>query len=398
VASVAALTDLTVSDLWKEVKDEATLWGDISRESLRAVKCLLEHRMEDELTHYLKAASYHRSSYRRGYRNGSYVRRLTTTWGTLPLTVPRARVHGFTPSVLPRYQRRTDRVNTLVRSVFLGGVSTRQVGPLLAELLEDRLSATTVSAITRTLDQAVAAFHRRPLSDEWVYLFLDAVSLRTKTPDGTRRRVALVAYGLRADGRRELLDFRLVRREGHSTWDAFLLTLAARGLAGSQLRLITTDGHRGLHAALDYIYPDVPRQACWVHVLRNVSNRLRVRDRDECLRMARRIYQARSRPAAERALQRWRQAWERTAPSAVATLLRDWDALLKFLDVPEADWRKVRTTNAIERVFREIRRRTRPMTCFTNTASCERIIFAIIRALNERYAYRYGSCETTQKS
>jgi len=124
VASVPALTDLTVADLWKGVKDEDTLWGDISRESLRAVKCLLEHRMEDELTHYLKAASYTRSSYRRGYRNGSYVRRLTTTWGTLPLTVPRARVHGFTPSVLPRYQRRTDRVNTLVRSVFLGGVST----------------------------------------------------------------------------------------------------------------------------------------------------------------------------------------------------------------------------------------------------------------------------------
>ena len=97
-------------------------------------------------------------------------------------------------------------------------------------------------------------------------------------------------------------------------------------------------------------------------------------------------------------MQRWREAWKRTAPNAVATLLRDWDALLNFLDVPEADWRKVRTTNAIERTFREIRRRTRPMTCFTNTASCERIIFAIIRALNDRYAYRHGSCETTQKT
>ena len=233
MASVPALTDLTVSDLWKEVKDEATLWGDISRESLRAVKCLLEHRMEDELTHYLKAASYNRSPYRRGYRNGAYIRRLTTTWGTFPLTIPRARVHGFTPSVLPRYQRRTDRVNHLVRSVFLGGVSTRQVGPLLADLLEDRLSATTVSAITRTFDQAVAAFHHRPLADEWIYLFLDAVSLRTKTPDGTRRRVALVAYGMTPDGRRQLLDFRLVRTEGLSTWETFLLTLAARGLTGT---------------------------------------------------------------------------------------------------------------------------------------------------------------------
>lgn len=388
MASVAALTELTVSHLWKEVKNEDTLWGDVSRQTLRTVKLLLENRMDDELMTHLKAGRYARSPFRRGYRNGSYVRRLTTTWGTLPLDVPRARCHGFTPSVLQRYQRRTARVNQLVRDVFLGGISTRQVGPVLAQLLEDTVSPTTVSAITRHLDQAVAAFHRRPLADTWDYLFLDAVSLRARTPDGTRRRVALVAYGLTATGRRELLDFRLVPREGHSRWEAFLVSLAARGLVGRQLRLITTDGHRGLHLALEYVYPTVPRQACWVHVLRNVSNRLRVRDRAECLRLARRIYQARSRVAAERALLRWRTAWEPIAPQAVATLLRDWEALLSFFQVPADDWRRVRTTNAIERVFREIRRRTRPMTCFTNTASCDRIIYAIVYALNLRYATR----------
>ena len=155
MASVPALTELTVADLWKEVKNEATVWGDISRETLRTVKLLLEDRMEDELAEYLKVRTYVRSRFRRGYRTGSYVRRLTTPWGTMPLNVPRARTHGFTPSVLPRYQRRTASVNSLVRSVFLGGVSTRQVGPLLAELLEAHISPTTVSAITRTLDHAV---------------------------------------------------------------------------------------------------------------------------------------------------------------------------------------------------------------------------------------------------
>ena len=399
MASVTALTDLTLADLWREVKDPEALWGDVSRQTLRAVKLLLENRMQEELADYLKAGCYVRASYRRGYRNGTYCRRLTTTWGTIPnLEIPRSRERGFAPSVLHRYQRRTAQVNALIRRVFLGGLSTRQVGPVLAELLHDTVSPTTVSSVTQALDQAVQAFHRRPLPDHYHYLFLDAVSLRVKTPDGTKRRVALVAYGLTATGQRELLDYRLVQREGHSTWEAFLVQLACRGLVGAALRLITTDGHRGLHTALTLVYPHTPRQACWVHVLRNVANRLRVRDRAACLHMARRIYQARHRHAAERALRRWVAAWRPTAPKAVATLLRDWEALLAFYAVPSTDWQRVRTTNAIERAFREIRRRTRPMTCFTNLASCDRIIYAVIHALNLRRAGRPLSWETTQKS
>jgi len=234
MASVPALTDLTVVDLWREVKDPATLWGDVSQHTLHTVKRLLENRMHDEVAHYLKAGRYARASYRRGYRNGFYKRRLTTSWGTISdLEIPRARTAGFQPSVLDRYQRRTREVNALIRRVFLGGLSTRQVGPVLAHLLQDTVSPTTVSAITQTLDQAVAAFHRRPLPDHFHYLFLDAVSLRVKTPDGTKRRLALVAYGRTAHGHRELLDYRLVRQEGHSHWEAFLVNLAARGLAGA---------------------------------------------------------------------------------------------------------------------------------------------------------------------
>ncbi len=248
------------------------------------------------------------------------------------------------------------------------------------------------------LDQAVAAFHTRPLSDHYQYLFLDAVSLRVKTPDGTKRRLALVAYGITPAGQRELIDYRLVRQEGLSHWEAFLMNLACRGVTGAQLRLITTDGHRGLHAALALVYPQVPRQACWVHVLRNVAQHLRVRDRERCLHLARLIYHARSRAAAESALQQWVRAWRRSAPKAVACLLRDWEALLAFYHTPQRDWRRVRTTNAIERVFREIRRRTRPMTCFTNIASCERIVFAITNATNTRWEGRLLQGDFTQKS
>jgi transposase-like protein len=399
VASVPALTDLTVADLWGEVKDPERLWGDVSQHTLRTVKLLLENRMHDELVDYLNAGRFVRHPHRRGYRNGVYRRRLVTTWGTIPdLHIPRSRATGFRPSVLAHYQQRAPQVDALIRSVFLGGLSTRQVGPLLAPLLQDTVSPTTVSKVTQTLDRAVTAFHTRPLQDRYQYLLLDAVSLRVKTPDGHKRRLALVAYGLTPKGPRELIDYRLVRQEGQGTWEAFLANLACRGLTGAQLRLITTDGHAGLHAALALVYPHVPRQACWVHVLRNVAQRLRVRDRDACLRLARRIYHARTRTAAERALHQWRDAWQRTAPNAVATLLRDWEALLAFHAVPERDWRRVRSTNAIERAFREIRRRTRPMTCFTNLASCDRIIFAVVHAFNLRQQGRPLSWETTQNS
>ncbi len=399
MASVRPLTDLTLRDLWREVKDPATLWGDISHETTRAVKNLLENRMHDELADYLRAARYIRRPGRRGYRNGHYYRRLTPTYGTISdLEIPRSRDGGFRPSVVDRYQQRMPQVNELIRKVFLGGVSTRQVGAVLASVLGETVSASTVSAVTKTLDRAVAAFHHRPLPDASRYLFLDAISLRVKTPDGTRRRLVLVAYGITTTGQRELLDYRLVRQENQGTWEAFLTTLACRGLTGQQLQLITTDGHRGLHAALDLVYPHVPRQACWVHVLRNVAQHLRVRDRERCLHLARRIYQARDRAAAERALQQWVRAWRRVAPKAVACMLRDWEALLAFFQTPGRDWRRVRTTNAIERVFREIRRRTRPMTCFTNTASCERIVFAITRATNKRWEGRLLWRDFTQNS
>ena len=399
MASVAALTDLTVADLWRGVKDPDTLWGDVSQRTVRTVKLLLENRLHDELVDYLNAGRYVRNPRRCGHRNGVYRRRLVTTWGTIPdLHIPRARTPGFRPSVLQRYQQRAPQVDRLIRSVFLGGLSTRQVGPLLAPLLHDTVSATTVSKVTQVLDHAVAAFHARPLTDRSRYLLLDAVSMRVKTPDGHRRRLVLVAYGITPSGARELIDYRIVRTESQGTWEAFLATLACRGLTRAALQLVTTDGHTGLHAALALVYPHVPRQTCWVHVLRNVAQRLRVRDREACLRLARRIYSAPSRAAAERALQQWRAVWQRTAPSAVATLLRDWEALLAFYAVPHTDWRRVRSTNAIERAFREIRRRTRPMTCFTNLASCDRIIYAVIHAFNLKQAGRPLSWETTHNS
>jgi putative transposase len=366
---------------WRQVKDD--FWGDVKQETLKLVRLLLETSMKEELVVYTQAQWHARTAQRRDIRNGFYTRALSTEVGWLAnLRVPRSRDGRFHPSVLPRYQRRQAAVNGLLRETFLAGVSTRRVGEVMQPVLGVRWSATTISTVTKSLDAAVRHFHRRELLDEYQVLFLDGVTQRVKDALGTKKRVYLVAYGLTVFGQRGLIHFRQARSESQAAWEAFLNDLYQRGLVGKELRLIVTDGCKGLHAALDVVYPYVNRQRCWVHKLRNVANKVPRRHQTACLQQARTIYQAPTKREALRQFHRWERRWHTTAPTAVACLREDLDELLTFLDFPAAQRVKLRTTNVIERCFREVRRRTRPIGCFTNAASCDRIIYAIFHRLN----------------
>ncbi len=374
----------TVARRWREIKPN--LREDVIPWTRNMLKSLLERCLEEELEVYLRAAPHERTADRRDHRNGAYARDLTTELGWLPaLQVPRARKAGFQPQVFARYQRRQPGVNHLLRTAFISGVSTRQVGPLTALLLEEAVSASTVSRVTQALDTEVRRFHRRPLRDRYCYLLLDGITLKVKTPTGCRKRLVLCAYGITPQGQRELLSFRQAKAERETTWTAFLHDLYQRGLVGAILRLVVSDGSPGLQAALDLVYPAVPRQRCWVHKLRNVAAKLRRRVQVACLAEAKAIYAAPHQRAAVQAFRHWVGRWRTEAPGAVACLEKDLDQLLAFFACPPGHWRKIRTTNAIERAFREVRRRTRPMSCFTNEASCDRIIYAVIHHLNARW-------------
>lgn len=383
---VKALDELTPADLWREVPEsEDEFWEDSREKRLRMVKLTLEGALEDELTVLLGASRFRRTESRGGYRNGFYQRDLVTQMGIVAaIRVPRARGQSAPRSVFSRYQRRQGQVNNLIREVFLAGVSTRRVGEILEALLGDRVSAQTVSRVARSLDQEVNRFHAAAIADDVQYLLLDGVYLKVKSATAAQRKLALCAYGISVNGERRLLDFRLSAAESQAQWEAFLNNLRERGLLGGQLRLIVTDGCKGLHRALETVYPYVPRQYCWVHKLRNVANHLK-RTQQDCLEEAKAIYKADTRKAAAQTYWTWAQRWRREAPKAVACLERDLDGLLNFFACPEKHRRKVRTTNAIERCFREIRRRTRPMTCFNNNASCERIIYAVFSHLNKNW-------------
>lgn len=269
--------------------------------------------------------------------------------------------------------------------MFLAGVSTRRVGEVLSCIGGDRISAQTVSRITKSLDREVASYHRRALVDKYVYLFFDGIMLKVKGSLKVQRRPVLTAYGITEDGKREIIDFCQSSSESENQWEAFLSNLYNRGLEGSRCKLIITDVCAGLHRALETVYPYIPRQRCWVHKLRNVSAKLRRKDQKECLAGARLIYLADNRRNAVSAFRNWKEQWSALYPEAINCIEKDLDELLSFMDCPAAHRIKVRTTNAIERAFREVRRRTRTMSCFTNGNSVDRIIYGVISHLNNNW-------------
>ncbi len=351
------------------------------------LKALIEKALEAERDRHLDLGYYeHAPQFRFDYRNGYYFRDFATRLGLLRrLRIPRTR-RGFRSQFLPRYKRRQQAVNDLIRQAFLRGISTRQVGEVLEPVLGEAYSAQTVSNITRELDGAVTQFHRRKLGDDYLYLFLDGVVLKVRDTSGqVRRRVVLVACGLTRTGRRELIAYRFaINGESEASWVEFLQDLFLRGLEGKHLRLLVSDGGAGLRAALPLVFPCIPVQLCWAHKLRNIAEKVRRRE-GSCVAQAAAIYRAASHSQAQRAFRQWKQQWEPRRPRAVACVERDLDSLLHFFEVPSGHWKKVRTTNVIERAFREVRRRTRPMSSFSNPASCDRIVFGVISHLNRSW-------------
>jgi transposase-like protein len=216
-------------------------------------------------------------------------------------------------------------------------------------------------------------------------LFLDGITLKVKSALGVKKRLVLCAYGITLTGKRELISFRQATAESAAQWEAFLRNLYERGLDGKNLSLIVTDGCPGLQQALETVYPYTPLQRCWAHKLRNIAAKLPRKIQEDCLREARSIYLADTRREAVHLCRTWTVRRRPPAPKAVACLEEDIDELLNFLDCPREHWKKVRTTNVIERAFREVRRRARPMSCFQNSASVDRIIFGVISYLNGKW-------------
>jgi putative transposase len=316
-------------------------------------------------------------------RNGSYRRSLLTELGDIELFVPRTRRYCPT-EVLRAYARRSPEIDRMILAGFVLGLSTRKLGEVLLSLLGRPVSAATVTRVAGTLDTAVAAFHARPLSGRYKALMLDGVVLARKTGAGALRRPVLVALGLRRDGKKEVIDFRLAHGESVAEWERFLDDLYKRGLTGEGLDMICVDGGKGLLAALPMVYDKIPVQRCWAHKIRNILNKVRKADEASVKADLHAVMNADMAAKARSAAHRFAERWGEAYPDAVACLRNDLDDLLTCFRYKTTLERKaVRTTNAIERRFLEVRRRTRPMGVFQDRTSMDRILFAVFTHENK---------------
>jgi transposase-like protein len=396
--TVKTLPDLKVSDLQREYKSSfLDTWEELDKVAKAFKKQLIEAALEAERTELLLCQSYERTEARTDYRNGYWTRYIILKDGRLELRMPRIRGFRFESKVVKRYKQRSKDVDEALLRIFLYGASTRLTGQALRPLVGEAVSAQTISNIAKSLDSEVKKYHQRKLEDKYLYLFLDGIILKTRTGSGAKKKAVLVAYGIRIDGKRELIDFLVTKHESEKNWEGFLNNLYNRGLTGEALGLVATDGNAGLENAVDTVYPHAKRQRCWAHKLRNVSDKLRKRDQEQCIKEARAIYNAENRKDAVKEYAFWAKKWKPLSPGAVKCLEKDLEELLNFYTCPKEMRKKLRTTNVIERAFREVRRRTRPMTCFTNTPSIERIIFAVLSHLNSQWGKKPLK-EFTQKS
>ncbi len=388
----------TLRHRWGRVKDfinqvdPKDFWIDVNQYLRKMTKSLIEDSLDEEMIHYQKTNKYQRSEDRLDYRNGYYHRDLDTTLGPIEnIAVPRSRHGLFKTEIFRKYQRRQEAVNTLICNAFLRGISTRDVAGVLKPILGTGISASAVSRITKSLNAQVKAFHQRELVDEYQFLFLDGIAISVKGSLKAKKILVLVAYGITIFGKKELIAFRIAHAESNSACEGFLNDLFKRGLHGKNLKLIVTDGSKGFINAVDLVYPHTRHQRCWVHKLRNCTKHLKKKDVKAFKLQAQKIYNASSHREAVAAFKHLRRHWNKNYPKIVKLIEQDLDSLLAFLQIPikeqyrEFIRRQIRTTNIIERSFREVRRRTRPMGCFTNNDSVSRIIYAIFCRLNAKW-------------
>lgn len=378
----ATITSLPAAfEIVKAMQAEGLDWDEGYRPIGRqALEKIIEAQMAVAVERYLQQLEADDVADR---RNGYYRRHLLTELGDIELAVPRTR--RYSPvEVIRAYARRTREIDRVILASFVLGLSTRKVGETLLALLGREVSATTVSQVAKTLDAAVAAFHRRPLANRYQALMLDGVVLARKTGAGALKRPVLVALGLRPDGKKEIIDFRLAGSESTLEWERFLSDLYRRGLTGEGLDMICVDGGKGLLKALPIVLPQIPVQRCWAHKIRNVLDKVRKADQPKVKRALHKIMHAENGPQARSAARRLADRFQAQYPAAVACLRDDLDELLTcWRYKTDAQRRAVRTTNAIERRFREVRRRTRPMGTFQDRTSMDRILFAVFTHENK---------------
>jgi len=353
------------------------------------VREVVQQTLEAEMETALNAGKGERTDGRLGYRSGYYGRTLITRVGKLELRVPQDRQGRFSTEVFERYQRSEKALVSALSEMYVQGVSTRKVKAITEELCGHEFSASTVSAIVKRLDEQLSHFACRRLEDAFPYLILDARYEKVREGGAIRSRAVLIGIGIDWDGRRQILGVELANRESASSWKEFLLSLKERGLKG--VELVVSDDHAGLRKAIAEVVPEALWQRCYVHFLRNCLDHLPRKGDDDCLRELRWLYDRRDLNEARKDLAAWISRWQEKYPRLCAWVEDSIEETLSFYRFPLGHHKHIKSTNMLERLNEEIRRRTRVVRIFPNEASCLRLIRALAVETHENWieAHRY---------
>lgn len=377
----------TTVDRWKELLGE-------DREFFKSVvQEVFQQVLEAEMDEAVQAQKGERTPGRLGYRSGYYTRYLTTRVGTLELRVPQDRDGRFSTELFERYQRSEKALVSALAEMYVQGVSTRKVKAITEELCGHAFSASAISEINKKLDGELQQFSQRKLEEDYPYLILDARYERVRQNGTIEPHAVLVALGINAEGRRCVLAVELANRESKSSWRDFLLRLKERGLSG--VELVVSDDHPGLRDAIPKVLTEACWQRCYVHFLRNALDYLPRRGGDDCLRELRWLYDRRDAQEARSDLASWLSKWQPKYPKLCSWVEENIEQTLTFYRFPLAHHKHIKSTNMLERLNQEIKRRTHVVRIFPNERSCLRLIRALAVETHEHWieATRYLSME-----
>jgi len=354
---------------------------------------LLQEVLEQEMTDVLGAEKGERSPGRLGYRSGYYSRGLVTRVGKLELRIPQDRQGQFSTQIFERYQRSEKALVSALAEMYIQGVSTRKVKAITEELCGHAFSASAISAVNKTLDESLERFAQRPLEETYPYLVLDARYEKVRQDGVIRSQAVQIAIGINHEGRRQILAVELANRESQTSWKDLLLQLKSRGLMG--VEFVVSDDHPGLKRAIAEVLPEAVWQRCYVHFLRNALDHLPRKAVDDCLQELRWLYDRRDLAEAQKDLAQWLERWGQKYPKLCEWVEENIGETFTFYHLPLQHHKHMKSTNMLERLNEEIKRRTRVVRIFPNEASCLRLIRALAVETHEGWleASRYLNME-----
>ncbi len=360
------------------VPDQEEFRQHLRRLAVSAVQVLIEQVMREELEQCIGASWGECTPTRRGYRNGSYTRDLVTPTGRIEdLKGPRDRAGAFHTQVFERYGRYEPEVAEALTAMFVSGTSTQKVGKVAEKLLGVAPSASAVSRLNYALTEQYEAWRERRLLAHYRIIYLDGIHFTVRHGAQTDATMILTALGVDLEGSREVLAFRACAEEDKDGWSCLLQDLRTRGV--TEVDLLVTDGHDGLLAAVSALFSATPRQRCLVHKQRNVMNAIPKREQQEVTAELAGIWKQEKKEDALLNLAAFKAKYQKRYPEAIRSLCEDEEHLLTFYAFPPVMHRYIRSTNAIESLFSNVRQRTDQIDAFTTETSCLTIVWAVMQ-------------------